>query len=180
MPPQKNYNTIGKSTKRPTGWYDIHTRKWLNRLGVHFGKDDWGGTEHRAPQSAVLQLKWGEKVCSLLPIYLGAVTWSGSRFKTKSRKNFFTQHIIVQPNSLTQGNVQCRNSNHFKKGIRSVLKTPPKAIKCNDLSAAACWRTVLNHRQNEAGKVHQVTPHRCFASLLCLSCWWLAKACTRH
>lgn len=103
---------------------------------------DWGGTEHGSPQSAVLQLKWGEKGCSLLPIFLGAVTWPGSRFKTKSRKNFFTQHIIVQLNCLTQGNVRCRNSNHFKKGIRSVLKTPPKTIKCDDLSAAACWGTV--------------------------------------
>lgn len=85
-------------------------------------RHDWGGTQHRAPQSAALQQKWREEVCSPFLIYLGAVTRSGSRFKTKNRKIFFTQHMIVSQNCLTLGDEQCRESNDFKRGLDHCSK----------------------------------------------------------
>lgn len=69
-----------------------------------------------------LLLKQIEEVCPVLAVYLGIMTWPGSRFKTKNKKDFFTHHIIASLNSVTQNDVKHRNSNHFKRGLDQFMK----------------------------------------------------------
>lgn len=57
-------------------------------------------------QSQHTVAKTNRESCCLLAAFLGRVAWSGSRFKTKMRKNFFTQHIIVSLNSVAQDNAK--------------------------------------------------------------------------